>query len=100
MKSNAIISFESENLLKSIGLSLKIARKRRRETLMQAAERIGIAKSNYVRLENGDPSVGIGSFIEALNIYGFTQQLSELANPDNDEEGKRLSIQHTLKRRV
>lgn len=100
MKSNAIISFESESLLKSIGLSLRIARKRRGETLVQAAERVGIAKSNYVRLESGDPSVGIGSFIEALNIYGFTNQLSELANPDNDQEGRRLSIEHTLKRKI
>lgn len=98
MKSNAIISFESDNILKNIGLSLKIARKRRKETLTQAAERIGIAKSNYVRLENGDPSVGVGAFIEALNIYGFTNQLSELGNPDNDTEGKRLSIKSTLRR--
>lgn len=97
MKTNLMLSFETEEVLKRIGLALKIARKRRGETVLQACERIGISRSNYVRLESGDAGVGVGAFFEALIVYGFGEKVFDLSDPDNDKEGKSLSIRSVLK---
>jgi transcriptional regulator with XRE-family HTH domain len=58
-----------------------------------AAQRIGIARATYQRLERGDPSVSAGSIVEALLIYGFDAQVLQLGDPDTDRVGLRLEEQ-------
>lgn len=90
MKKAYIPSFQCESALRQLGENLRMARLRRKESEALAAERIGIARATFQRLEKGDPAVAAGAWIDALLTYGFEQQVFALGNPDEDEVGVRL----------
>lgn len=90
MKTSYIPSFQTESALRQIGENLRCARLRRKESELLASSRLGISRSTYQRLEQGDPKVASGALLDALILYGFEQQIFNLGNPDEDEIGKRL----------
>lgn len=98
MKNSFIPSFQCESALEDMGSKLRIARLRRNESVQIAAQRLGISRAKYQRLENGDSNVSAGALIEALILYGFESQVFALADPDLDETGKRLEKQLLPKR--
>jgi transcriptional regulator with XRE-family HTH domain len=55
---------------KLLGSSIRLARRERRWTKQSLAERIGVSRPTLLRIENGDPSVGIGVAFEAATILG------------------------------
>lgn len=83
-----LLSFQSQQALKNLGANLQIARLRRGESESLAAQRTGVSRHTWRRLEAGEPSVSLGLMFEALVVYGFTEQLFQLADPDLDIEGK------------
>jgi len=84
-------------LLAVIGNNLKTARIRREITLQEAAEKIGTSKSSVMRMEKGDPSVKIGVFISAAEVYQALDTVSIL-EPENDIIGLSLERQKLPKR--
>jgi transcriptional regulator with XRE-family HTH domain len=62
------------------------------------AERTGLAKSTYARLENGDPAVGMGAYAMALFVLGFGQALGNLTDARGDEAGLLLDEERLPKR--
>lgn len=90
MKASYIPSFQADEALKQIGAHLRQARLRRNESEFLAAKRLGISRSTYQRLEQGDPKVSVGALMDALILYGFERQVFDLGDPDHDEVGKRL----------
>lgn len=85
-----LTSFQGQQALANIGKNIRIARLRRRDTEQTAAERVGVSRHTWRRLEQGLPTVSIGLLIEAMIIYGFEKQLFELADPDLDTIGKSI----------
>ncbi len=83
-----ILSFQSEQALKQFGLNIRSARLRRGESEALAAQRTGVSRQTWRRLEAGEPSVSMGLLFEAMTIYGFAEQLFELADPELDLEGQ------------
>jgi transcriptional regulator with XRE-family HTH domain len=63
------------------------------------AERIGVARSTYARIERGDPAVAMGAYAMALFVLGFGEALSDLVDARNDEQGLLLDKER-LPRRV
>lgn len=53
-----------------------------------AAQRTGISRQTWRRLEAGEPSASLGLMFEAMAIYGFSHQLFDLADPELDLEGQ------------
>jgi transcriptional regulator with XRE-family HTH domain len=51
------------------------------------AERIGVAKSTYARIEKGDPAVAMGAYAMALFVLGFGEALGDLVDARHDEQG-------------
>ena len=45
------------------------------------------SRQTWRGLEEGSPKVALGLFFEAMVIYGFGQQLFELAHPEDDANG-------------
>lgn len=88
MPRGPILSFQSEQALKQLGLNIRTARLRRGESEALAAQRTGVSRHTWRRLEAGQPSVSLGLMFEAMTIYGFSSQLFELAHPDLDLEGQ------------
>ncbi len=84
--------------LSKFGKDLAIARRKRRLTLEMMAERVGVAKSTYVRIEKGDPAVAMGAYAMALFALGFGEPLGDLVDVRRDDEGLLLDEERIPKR--
>ena len=61
-----VMEVDSERVLKSLGQSLKTYRQDLlRCTQAEMAERLGVSRSTYVRMESGDPRIPIGHWANA-----------------------------------
>ena len=89
------LSFQAQEALRKVGNNIKTARLRRGESEELAAQRTGVSRQTWRRLEEGSPKVALGLFFEAMAVYGFGEQLFDLADPEDDLEG----IAHDAARR-
>jgi transcriptional regulator with XRE-family HTH domain len=65
-----------------LGARIRLGRRERRWTLEELAERVGIGVVTMRKIEQGDPSVGLGLAFEAANLTGvalFHEEASRLA---------------------
>ena len=84
--------------LSKFGHDLAMARRKRHLTAAMMAERIGLAKSTYARIEQGDPAVSMGAYAMALFVLGFGEALGNLADIRSDNEGLLLDEERVPKR--
>jgi transcriptional regulator with XRE-family HTH domain len=84
--------------LRKFGSDLLAARKRRGLTVAMMVERTGVAKSTYLRMEGGDPTVALGVYAMALFSLGFGEALDDLADVRVDEVGLSLETERLPKR--
>jgi transcriptional regulator with XRE-family HTH domain len=85
--------------LRKLGENLAIARVRRRETQRAWAKRIGVSVPTLIRLEHGDPGVGIGIVATALWMMGRAQALPEAADPAKDLGALEREVRDAARRR-
>jgi transcriptional regulator with XRE-family HTH domain len=85
--------------LKRLGDNLAIARVRRKESQRVWAQRLGVSVPTLVRLEQGDPGVGLGILATALWLVGRVQALPELADPEKDLGALELDVREAVRRR-
>ena len=84
--------------LVKLGVDLATARKKRNLTAVMMAERLGVAKSTYLRVEKGDPTVSMGVYAMALFGLGFGDALGEIVDPRRDDQGLLLDVERLPKR--
>lgn len=84
--------------LAKLGADIAVARKRRSLTTPMMAERIGVAKSTYLKIEKGDPSVSMGAYAMAFFALGFDEALNEILDAKRDEQGLLLAAERLPKR--
>lgn len=70
------------SLLEKMGENIKLARKRRKLTAIQVAERAGIARSTLYLVEKGDTSVAMGAYFNVLRVLGLQDDFLKLAADD------------------
>ena len=70
--------------LRDLGENLALARQRRKESLRAWASRMAVSVPTLIRMEKGDPSVGMGVYATALWLMGRHTALSEIAEPAQD----------------
>lgn len=75
-------------ILGQMGENIKLARKRRKLTTVQVAERADIVRSTLYLIEKGDPSVGIGAYFNVMRVLGLQEDFLKLAA--DDELGRKL----------
>lgn len=75
-------------LLQQVGENIRLARKRRKLTTIQVAERAGINRSTLVEIEKGNPSVSMGAYFNTLRVMGLQNDFLKLAA--DDEYGRKL----------
>ena len=80
------------------GGDIAVARRKRQLTVAMMAERLGVAKSTYLRVEKGDPSVSLGVYAMALFVLGFGDALGDLVDPRRDDQGLLLDVERLPKR--
>ena len=81
-----------------LGVDVTTARKKRNLTAVMMAERLGVAKSTYLRVEKGDPTVSMGVYAMALFVLGFSDALGEIVDPRRDDQGLLLDVERLPKR--
>ncbi|MBX3185739.1 MAG: transcriptional regulator [Labilithrix sp.] len=86
--------------LKKLGENLAIARVRRREPQRIWAKRLGVSVPTLIRMEKGDPGVGLGILATALWMIGRAQALPDLAAPESDRGALELDVREALERRA
>ncbi|MGD8914177.1 MAG: helix-turn-helix domain-containing protein [Candidatus Thiodiazotropha sp.] len=64
--------------LEDLGVALKTNRKRRGDTQADAADRCGVSRETYRKMEQGNPGAGIGNWVRAIRLYGEIDQLETL----------------------
>jgi len=89
MPSKAPLAFPTESrLLADLGERLRLARLRRRLTATTVAGRCAISRPTLVKVERGDPSVTLGTYLRVLVTYGLDSDLAAVAR--DDALGRRL----------
>ncbi|WP_346237008.1 helix-turn-helix domain-containing protein [Niabella insulamsoli] len=84
MKKKKQIVFPKYNqLLEQMGEHIKLARKRRKLTTIQVAERADIARSTLYLIEKGDASVAFGAYFNVLRVLGLQEDILKIAADDN-----------------
>jgi transcriptional regulator with XRE-family HTH domain len=79
-----------EDALQHLGRNIRTARLRRRLPQTALAERMGVSRFVVADVERGKPTTGVAAYVGALWVLGLLGDLSEVAEPDRDEEGKAL----------
>lgn len=86
--------------LHGLGENLAIARLRRRESQREWAGRLGCSVPTLIRLERGDPAVGVGLYATALWMIGRVSGLPALAAPAEDRGALEGDVREALERRA
>nr|WP_314839224.1 helix-turn-helix transcriptional regulator [uncultured Flavobacterium sp.] len=84
-----------DKILGQMGENIKIARKRRKLTMVQVAERADIARSTLHLIELGNSSVAMGAYFNVLRVLGLQDDFLKLAA--DDELGRKLQDLELLK---
>jgi DNA-binding XRE family transcriptional regulator len=84
--------------LTKLGADLSAARRKRQLTAEMVAERVGVARATYLKVEKGDPTVSMGVYAMALFVLGFPDVLGEIADARRDETGLLLEAERLPKR--
>lgn len=80
---------DTENILKTMGEQIKMARLRRKLSATLVAERAGISHSTLWKVENGNPSVAVGIYAAVLHaLNNMDKDLLKIAG--DDELGRKL----------
>lgn len=81
------------------GNNLKLARRRRRLSAEQVAERADIARSTLWQVEKGSPSVAMGIYMKVIFVLGLEKDMLKIAS--DDTLGRKLQdAQLTVKERA
>lgn len=89
MPKSSLPTFPSvQKQLVALGLRLRLARERRQLGTELFAERMGVSRETLRRMEKGDATIAIGTFMRALRVLGLDQDIDRLAA--DDELGRKL----------
>ncbi|MCW3085830.1 MAG: helix-turn-helix domain protein [Bacteroidetes bacterium] len=89
MKSKKRILFpKHQKILEVLGENIKLARKRRKYTALQVAERAGIDRTTLYHIEKGNPGVSMGAYFNVLRVLGLQDDFLMLAA--DDDQGRKL----------
>lgn len=98
-QSQAVLSLTPATLsaIETMGAHLAVARVRRKESLATRAKRIGVSVPTLSRMENGDPTVSLGAYAQALWLIGRDGELARIASPEFDSQALEMAVTDAIK---
>jgi len=91
-------SLNAQRALEQLGDNIKIARLKRRISLQDFADRIGVCKRTVSRLEKGDDGVSIGALAMACLVLGELERVEMFLDAGSDDLGLMLAKDQLPKR--
>ncbi len=89
MKSKKQILFPKYlKIFEQVGENIRLARKRRKLTTIQVAQRAGIDRSTLYEVEKGSSSVSLGAYFNTLRVLGLQDDFLKIAA--DDDYGRKL----------
>jgi len=70
MANSRALSPPASEAAKLLGAAVRAERRRRRWTVAELAERVGVTETTMLKVERGDPSVRLGIALEAAALSG------------------------------
>ncbi len=68
--------------MRALGNRLKVARLRRKISTILFAERMGVSRDTLNRLEKGDATIALGTYMRALRALGLDRDIDAVAQDD------------------
>lgn len=93
-----INSLNAQRALERLGDNIKVARLKRRISLQDFADRIGVSKRTVSRLEKGDDGVSIGTLAMACLVLGELERVETFLDAGSDDLGLMLAKDQLPKR--
>jgi transcriptional regulator with XRE-family HTH domain len=81
-KTAPIILPKNLKILQNLGEHIQLARLRRKFSAEQVAERAGISRKTVYKIEQGSPTVAMGSYLQVLFVLGLEKDLLQIAAAD------------------
>ena len=97
-KNKAVLPLRLRQRIAKLGFDISVARRKRSLTIGMMAERIGVHKNTYLKIQKGDPTVAFGIYAMALFVLGLSDGLTALADPGRDDTGLLRDADHLPKR--
>lgn len=91
-------SLKAMRSLSDLGQNIRQARLARRFSMAELATRADVSERTLMRLEKGDPGVGIGNLAAVLAALGSPAVLADLMSPENDAVGLSRALKAVPKR--
>jgi len=77
-----------QKVMEQVGENIKLARKRRKLTTIEVAERAGIDRTTLYQVEKGNAGVSMAAYFNVLRVLGLQDDFLKLAA--DDELGRKL----------
>jgi DNA-binding XRE family transcriptional regulator len=84
--------------LVKLGRDISVARRKRRLTVTMMAERVSVSKPTFLRVEQGDPTVGMGVYAMVLFVLGLGTPLGDLVDAGRDDQALLLDAERLPER--
>lgn len=81
-KRRAVLFPRQQQVLRTLGENIKLARKRRELTQQLISERTGISRVTLRKIEMGDAGVSIGHYLTVLAALNLAEDLAKVAQDD------------------
>lgn len=94
----SIMTAEAAQEMKSLGQLIQIARKRRKMSVSDLANRVGADRRTISQLEKGSPGVSLGVFMQVLSVLNLVRGFSEVLQPENDIDAITIEVRRARKR--
>ncbi len=98
MSSKSSIPLPVAQTLRKLGRDLAVARRKRGLSAADMAGRLFVSRDTLWRLERGDPTVSLGTFVTAAFVLQLHQRLAGLASAESDTLGLSLDEERLPKR--
>ncbi|MFY3384957.1 helix-turn-helix transcriptional regulator [Paracidovorax sp. MALMAid1276] len=85
--------------IEQLGQHIAIARKRRGETQAEWARRLGVSQPTMARIERGDPSVAVVSYVMCMWLVDPAVAVADLVAPQHDSAALEREVSRVRKPR-
>lgn len=82
MKRKAVLLPKAKRILSELGENIKLARLRRKLSLVQVSERANISRTTLMGIEKGLDSISISSYLLVLQVLNLEKDLLNVAKDD------------------